>query len=166
MVETSGLVRVPTAHRGAAWGMKSWEAYTTGKLPSSSELLNTFHPKDTRYQHSWFRNHNLYINWTTWKSAPFVKSGEEITMRNGVQARGHFLECLLFIETGENSKQRPIKGVKGRLSLQNRGRRRCQSNRNSCKCLPKSGPQVLLPIPLDLTQLAITRNNKELTTGS
>lgn len=39
-------------------------------------------------------------------------------MRNGIQARRHFLEGLLFTERGENRKQRPIKGVEGWLALQ------------------------------------------------
>lgn len=39
-------------------------------------------------------------------------------MRDGIQAGGHFLERLLFIQGGENGKQGPIEGVEGRLALQ------------------------------------------------
>lgn len=45
-------------------------------------------------------------------------------MGDGIQARGHFLECLLFTERGEHSEQRAVKGVKGWLALQAQGRER------------------------------------------
>lgn len=45
-------------------------------------------------------------------------------MGDRIQARGYFLECLLFTERGEHGKQRTVKGVKGWLALQNTGTRK------------------------------------------
>jgi hypothetical protein len=43
-------------------------------------------------------------------------------MGDRIQARGHFLECLIFTERREHSKQRAIEGVKGWLALRKRKR--------------------------------------------
>lgn len=44
----------------------------------------------------------------------------QLTVRDGVQARGHLLERLLLIQRGEDGKQRPVESVEGWLALHER----------------------------------------------
>lgn len=85
---------------------------TDGTSEAQSRASTDFHRR-CRMSTCTLRSHSINRSGT---HARLSRLGK-ITMRDGVQACGHFLECLLLIQRGESGKQRPIKGVEGRLAL-------------------------------------------------